>query len=448
MKAELRYRALLLGNDEFPREPELFPELAGPPTDVERLREALTDPERGLHRPEDVIVHRNLEISPMREEIEMFLHDGRPGDQLLVYYSGHGWTEEDGELYLCTRDTTRRAIQATTMSAADLARQAQASRATAKIVVLDCCSSGNYRFKGPVPGRVFNGRGVAALTSSQPDRPSRDADAPGRPSQFTGHLVAGLRGAAQGRDGYLILSDLYDYVYERMTAEGAIRPTYHNKLVGLVALGRARTVRGPAADPGRAAERLRAAIELETVNRAAAVRSLRELSGDGSSSWGILAALRLGELATADGDDATAVKAYAKVVAAGDPRWAAEAAYRQGSRLAAMCDIDRAAEAWRQAVDLDDLRWSPAAARELGRLLCGAPATAPAGLGYYRQALATLDDPGLTLEAGDALRAVGRHADARALYRRLANRPDPPWPGIGAERLTGLPSPTAAPTGR
>ncbi|MEV6692790.1 caspase family protein [Micromonospora sp. NPDC051196] len=438
MTADRRYRALLLGNWEFPREPAVLRNLAGPATDVVRLREVLTNPDCGLHRPEDVVVRTNLEISPMREEIEMFLGEGEPGDQLLLYYSGHGWKEDDGELYLCARDTTRRAIQSTTMSAATLARQAEASRASAKIVVLDCCNSGNYRFKGPASGRVFDGKGVAALTSSQPDLPSRDAAVLGQPSQFTGHLIAGLGGAATGRDGFLLLDDLYDYVHQRMRVEGAIRPTYRNKLIGLVALGRTRTVRNVEAEHGP--RRLHEALRLEPANRAAAKRLLRRLSDEGGG-WGVLAGMRLGDLATADGDDVTAAEAYAMVVEAGDPRWAAEAACRRGARLAAMGDAGRAAQAWRQAIEFDDPPWSPLAARELGRLLCDDPATTSVGLGYYSQALAGLDDPGLMLEAGDALRNASRHDEARALYRRLAGRRDPPWPSIGAERLSGLPPP-------
>ncbi|BCJ51936.1 hypothetical protein Asp14428_34110 [Actinoplanes sp. NBRC 14428] len=440
---ERRYRALLFGNWRFPREPELLPELSGPPIDVDRLREALTHPECGLHRPADVMVHENVTISGMREAIEIFLDEGEPGDQLLIYYSGHGWRADDGELYLCAEDTRMRAVQSTTMSASDLARQAQDSRASAKVVVLDCCHSGNYRFKGADSGGVFDGKGVAALTSSQRDRLSRDAVAPGHPSQFTGHLVAGLRGAATGRDGYLLLEDLYGYVHERMKAEGATRPTYSNKLVGRVALGRTRTLRAAPPEPARAADRLKEALRLASTNRVAAVRSLRRLSEDGSG-WGTLAAMHLGELAAAGGDDATAVAAYAKVIESGDPRWTAEAAYRRGTRLAAMGDPGRAVRAWREAVELDDPRWSPAAARDLARLLAADPATLAAGLGYYRQALATLDDPALALEAGDALRAAGRHDDARALYRRLAARHDPPWPALGGERLSGLPPPAAA----
>lgn len=442
MTAGRRYRALLLGNSEFPREPVQLPGLAGPPADVERLREALTDREYGLHRAEDVIVRRDLEISPMREEIEVFLDAGRPGDQLLVFYSGHGWREEDGELYLCARDTTRRAIRSTTLSAADLAGQMQASRASATIVVLDCCNSGNYRFKGPSPVRVFDGSGVAALTSSQPDRPSRDAVAPGRTSQFTGHLVAGLRGAARGRDGHLLLSDLYEYVHERMAAEGAIRPTYHNRLAGLVALGRTPRAGGSAAGSNLAADQLKAALRLESVDRVSALRALRRLS-ELDNGWGTLAALRLGELATADGDDATAVRAYDRVLASGDPRWAAEAAYRRGIRLAAMGEPDHAGESWRRAVELDDPRWSPAAARELGRRLCGDPATVTAGIAHYRQALVALDDPGLALEAGDAMRAAGLYDEARAIYRRLVSRAGRPWSVIGADRQAGLPAPGA-----
>ena len=105
------------------------------------------------------------------------------------------------------------------------------------------------------------GRGLAAMTSSQRDIRSLDAVAPGHPSQFTGHLVAGLRGKAQASDGYLLIDDLYRYVHDRMRAEGAVWPTYRNELVGMVALGRTPSVRQTAPAPDQAADDLRARMK-------------------------------------------------------------------------------------------------------------------------------------------------------------------------------------------
>ena len=419
MSGERRYRALLLGNWDFPEAATVFPPLIGPPTDVDLLYAALTDPERGLHRPDDVEVVRNASVMTMRRKIEIFLQSGRSDEQLLVYYSGHGRIDDGGRLYFCAHDTSPEAIRTTTVHADDMAQQFKDSWAGAKILILDCCYSGNYRHKsgGAVPGRAFDGRGVAVLSSAPIDRLSPDAAAPGEPSVFTGHLVDALLG---GAGGLLTFENVYDYICERMEAAGRLRPAHDKKFVGQVVLGRADGCPSPPTmDADTAAIRLASAYQQSRTNHAAAAATLRELTESAPEHWSTLAAIRLGDLAGQDGDDATAIEAYERVVGSGHPEWSALALVELGERLNAAGETDRAAATWRRAVGLDHPVRSPDAARRLGRLLTAAPATAPAGLVYYRQALhAAGADDDLAQEVSDVLLRLGEIDEARALARR------------------------------
>jgi tetratricopeptide (TPR) repeat protein len=443
--AERRYRALLIGNWEYPDEPGLAG-LFGPPTDLETLREALTDPVSGLHHAEDVTVLRNAPVMEIRSRIERFLNSGRGDDQLLIYYSGHGReTELGNDLFLCARDTSTATIRATTVHVKDLAEQVDRCYAAAKVVILDCCYSGNYRHKGGPGATPFEpGDGLAVLTSSQIGELSQDAGVAGQPSPFTRHLVDGLRGAARDTDddGYLTSADLYDYIHSRMRAEGPQRPAHMHRIVGRIALGRAAqhvATRPAAPDRERSAARLRYALSHVQDNRATALRLLREFSASDDSGWAAPAAMRLGLLAEADGDDETAIDAYGRAAAAGHAELSPEAAFRLGARLLAAGDPERAAEAWRHAAESAHPRWSGEAALGLARLLVATPEGRPAGLRYYRQAAVARGDSGpAALEFGDALRQAGELDEARAVYRRVAALTDPGLAAIGKRRLAGL----------
>jgi Caspase domain len=63
-------------------------------------------------------------------------------DTLLVYFSGHGRTGERNELYLCLPDTEPDLLSFTALAYKDLRAAVADSRATKKVVILDCCFSG------------------------------------------------------------------------------------------------------------------------------------------------------------------------------------------------------------------------------------------------------------------------------------------------------------------
>ncbi|AGL18921.1 caspase family protein [Actinoplanes sp. N902-109] len=439
MSAELRYRALLLGNWQFPGARDELPDLMGPATDLTAMRIALTDHRCGLFRPDDVRVVENAVVQQMRLEVNTFLSAAARDEQVLVYYSGHGWQTALGELHLCAYDTDLQAVRATTVSAGEINAMLQECRAKAKVVLLDCCYSGNFRHKGAAGTASFTpGQGQAVLTSSQVGVLSLDAAGAGEPSPFTRHLADALRGAARDSlgTGYLTSEDVYRYVHDQMAEAGPHRPARSHELVGDVALARAgRPATGGVLDPDISARRLAAALGRPARHRSEVLAELRVLSERAHGDWRLLAALRLGAMASAEGDRSTAIEAYGAVAGAAHPRWSSEAGYELGTQLRAAGQPERAAAAWQAVVDGADPVWSVRAAHQLGRLLTADPATTPTGLRHLRRAVA---EPAAAWHLAEMLRAGPGTDEARALYRRLRAAAAQPWSDRAAARLAEL----------
>ena len=63
-------------------------------------------------------------------------------DTLLVYFAGHGRTGSRNELWLCLPDTDPEVLSFTALGYEQLREAVADSRATKKVVILDCCFSG------------------------------------------------------------------------------------------------------------------------------------------------------------------------------------------------------------------------------------------------------------------------------------------------------------------
>lgn len=212
------YRALLIGNANFPDEPELEP-LRGPANDLTELGAALTDLEVGL--PWQVTEVRDRTSQEVEEAIYDFFEGATREEQLLLYYSGHGQLDIDNRLFLCTRDTTltRRGLRAVHHSY--LTDRMDRCPARAIIVVLDCCFSGRAAdAKGLDMAAPFAGRGRFVMSSCERRGTAKDAMGDGEPSLFTGHLVAALRHGAVGHDGYVTARQVWDYVEDQLRGSG------------------------------------------------------------------------------------------------------------------------------------------------------------------------------------------------------------------------------------
>lgn len=222
--------ALIVGNDHY-TDPTLA-QLVAPEADIAALAGVLRDLELGAF--DDVQVLYNESQSMVRREIARFFHDREPDDLLLLYFSGHGILDEEGQLYLATPDTERQLLDATAVAAHYINRLIRRSRSRRQVLILDCCHSGAFdrSAKGSGLGTEVgigeafagDGTGHIVLAASKATEYAFEGDqvlGAARSSVFTGALVEGIRtgDADLDEDGRITPEELYDYAYRRVRIE-------------------------------------------------------------------------------------------------------------------------------------------------------------------------------------------------------------------------------------
>ncbi|MEO0860107.1 MAG: caspase family protein [Pseudomonadota bacterium] len=222
---------VLIGNSEFPHDPENLPPLSCPGNDVKRLRQLLTDENCGrFDVVEEILDHDHTEIE---KRIIRTLKSAAPSDMVMIYYSGHGQKDDEGHAYLCGRDTTTDDIEATGISQTTLFQSIQKSRCRKIALVVDCCFSGRFgdgiehlgQSRGaqvlfdPIDLDVLDrdSKGIVFLSSSNAAQLSHEDDVKGH-GVFTEHMLRGLKdGAADlDRNGKITFDELYQYITESM----------------------------------------------------------------------------------------------------------------------------------------------------------------------------------------------------------------------------------------
>lgn len=221
--------ALVLGTATYRADPKLAA-LPGVRQDVEQLRTVLdTDGDF-----DSVEYHLDLPAAHMKQAVEKFYGVRRTGDLALFYYSGHGIQHDDRQsLFFGTVDTDTTLLHTTAFDVEGVLRHLlNHTKASQKVVLLDCCFAGSFtarhRFSGGVrqePRRLKRERGTFLLQSSSHLKASK-AQGPERPSVFTEVLLAGLRGAAQStaEDGWITASDLSRYAMSEMARRRQEKP--------------------------------------------------------------------------------------------------------------------------------------------------------------------------------------------------------------------------------
>ncbi|MDO9713144.1 tetratricopeptide repeat protein, partial [Paracraurococcus sp. LOR1-02] len=190
------------------------------------------------------------QLARVRDTLDELLRErrevGRPVSDVLVYYVGHGFTDDQGHLSLLVR-RSRRGLEAETgIKAPHLARMLRlAAPQQRRSVILDCCFS-------EAAARAFIGmasdlnqqvaataaqdlgddqpaRGTLLLCSSPVGRVSMGAPNAER-TLFTGAVLDVLRCGIEGRSPVLSFADLRDAAFERMVVSfgaNAPRPALH-----------------------------------------------------------------------------------------------------------------------------------------------------------------------------------------------------------------------------
>ncbi|MCO5206231.1 MAG: caspase family protein [Anaerolineae bacterium] len=250
MEAFANGYALLIGVDEH-----LVPAWALPTVarDIDALAGVLAHPERCAY-PSDQVKQITGEAATrdgilagldwLGAQLKQSAHTNTTA---IIYFSGHGWVDENDNYYLIPYDVPRDRKKTRSLPADDFAAEIAAIGARRLLVVLDCCFAGGMGVKtlaqgsalpptlfvpGGEPGigkgldKLKRGRGRAVLSSSTRFQPSYV-----RPDKtmsiFTYHLIEALTGHARYQTGAteVLVSDVMSYVEHRVPATA--RATYN-----------------------------------------------------------------------------------------------------------------------------------------------------------------------------------------------------------------------------
>jgi Caspase domain len=209
-------------------DPEIS-QLNAPRQDAEALARALAHAEIGGF---EVTSRINAEAHVVRREIEAFFSERERDDTLLLYFSGHGMKDSEGQLHFIASDTRRKLLQSTGVAAAFVNEVMRRSRSRQQILIIDSCYSGAFargmlvRSDNQVHvGEAFShGKGRAVITASDAMQYAFEGDevkGSSAGSVFTRNLIRGLESgeADQDNDGWVSFDEMYDYLYDRVTVE-------------------------------------------------------------------------------------------------------------------------------------------------------------------------------------------------------------------------------------
>ncbi|MET7787583.1 AAA domain-containing protein [Streptomyces sp900116325] len=223
--------AMLVGVSTY--DSDAYRDLPPVRADLHYMRAVLENTEIGMYN--DCAMVAEPTRAEMLHAIETFLEARQPSETALLYFSGHGeFCEDDNQLYFLTRDADPDDLPGTAVSAEFLERMLQSCRASSKLVLLDCCSSGSvvqgWTAKGPAegsarpaPSTLLRPTGVYFITASDALQSASAMAPPGSSlgtSRFTGEIVEGLRNGRIKGGGWITPDDLFDYLTAQMAREG------------------------------------------------------------------------------------------------------------------------------------------------------------------------------------------------------------------------------------
>ena len=212
-------------------------------SDAAAVRGVLVDPALGAYPPEHatLLLDGAATQQALRQALaRLAAVDGEA--TVFFYVSSHGGRLETGPHaveYLLPVDasySSAERLAQSSISSQELTAALAAIPARRLVVVFDCCHAGGIGqpkaanlpaiktgLSDALYDRLKSGRGRAILASSRSSELSWIMPGAAH-SLFTSHLLAGLRGEANGAGGVIRIFDLFDYVQPRVTAE---RPDQH-----------------------------------------------------------------------------------------------------------------------------------------------------------------------------------------------------------------------------
>ena len=196
--------------------------------DVAALAEVLRDPQLGGFPSEQVVVLQDPQRTPMERAVAELFANRAADDLLLLYFSGHGFRDDQRQLLLSCSESTKskqgKPEPYSTLKARDVQAYMRASQSQRQLLILDCCFSGAFaegmgaKDDSAIDLEGFGGKGKAVLTSSASIETSSAPEAGDDLSMYTRFFVEGIRtGAADLQQrGFVDAKDLHHYVESRL----------------------------------------------------------------------------------------------------------------------------------------------------------------------------------------------------------------------------------------
>ena len=94
-----------------------------------------------------LVVQFLVDVDPevqIAEFISRFFKQMKRDDLLLLYYSGHGVRDVQGNLYLAVKDTQKDYLKATAIPSRFIEEEMNSTYSKRQVLVLDCCHSGAF----------------------------------------------------------------------------------------------------------------------------------------------------------------------------------------------------------------------------------------------------------------------------------------------------------------
>ena len=213
--------ALLIGVSEYG---EGIPSLSAPLNDVEAMKQVLENPNMGGF--DEVETLKNPDPTSMRLKIQQIFAKSSKDDLVLLFFSGHGITDDNNRLYLATKGTSKDFYKATSVPATFVHDVSLESYAKRQAIILDCCYSGAFaegwqtKSVGLDLKQELGGEGRVVLTSSTATQTSFQQEGEDL-SLYTKYFVEGIEtGAAdQDEDGKIYAHELHDYAKAKVQEE-------------------------------------------------------------------------------------------------------------------------------------------------------------------------------------------------------------------------------------
>ena len=219
-------RALLIGINNYPGTLRL----GGCIEDIHCLKDAIErhgngEKNFGVKLLEDVQTSGEI----LENIIELFHDDA---DVALLYFSGHGYVGATGAEIVTPQDVLNSGSYYKGIQMNDIMKIVHKSKVKNKIIILDCCHSGQIGKFDITDTTSVLGEGISILTACREDESAMEAGGHGL---FTELLCSALQGGAADFNGNITIGSIYAYI-DRSFGEWEQRPVFKTNVSAFVSL--------------------------------------------------------------------------------------------------------------------------------------------------------------------------------------------------------------------